>query len=154
VDVLIRIKEVLKIEKEGIEEILEKITPEFEKVVNLLYECKGRVVVTGIGKPGIIGRKFSATLASTGTPSLWFHPAEAIHGDLGMVVKDDVVVALSNSGESEEIVRLIPFVKKIGAKLIGLTGNRTSGLARYSDVFLDIGVSKEACTLGLVPTTA
>jgi len=149
-----RAREVLRIEAQGIVELSERMGSEFERAIDLLYHCQGRVVVTGIGKPGIIGRKFSATLASTGTPSLWLHPVEAVHGDLGMVVKDDVVVAISNSGETEELIKLVPIIKKIGAKLILLTGNAKSTLASHSDVCLDVSVSREACNLGLVPTAS
>lgn len=149
-----RAKDVLQIEASGIQELIDRIDESFEKAVELLYQCKGRVVVTGIGKPGIIGRKISATFASTGTPSLWMHPVEAVHGDMGMVVKDDVVLAISNSGETDELVRLIPLMKKIGTKLIMLTGDPNSTLAKYADICLDVSVSREACTLGLIPTTS
>lgn len=147
-------KEVLRIEASGILELVDRIDKNFEAAVELLYRCKGRVVVTGIGKPGIIGRKISATFASTGTPSLWMHPVEAVHGDLGMVVKDDVVLAISNSGETEELVRLVPLIKKIGARFILLTGSPGSTLAKYADICLDVSVSREACTLGFVPTAS
>ena len=149
-----RVKEVLRIEAQGVLNLVDKVDSSFERAVELLYECKGRIVVTGIGKPGIIGKKFSATLASTGTPSLWLHPVEAVHGDLGMIVAEDVVVGISNSGETEELVRFVPIIKKLGAKLISLTGNPKSTLASSSDICLDISVEKEACTLGLVPTTS
>lgn len=149
-----RAKEVLRIEASGILELVERIRENFLDAVELLYQCKGRVVVTGIGKPGIIARKISATFASTGTPSLWLHPVEAVHGDMGMVVEDDVVLAISNSGETEELVRLVPLIKKIGAKLILLTGNVNSTLAKHADICLDISVSREACTLGLIPTAS
>lgn len=149
-----RAKEVLRIEAEGILGLVNRIDNDFRDAVSLLYKCKGRVVVTGVGKPGIIGRKISATLASTGTPSLWIHPVEAVHGDMGMVVKDDVVLAISNSGETGELVKLIPLIKKIGAKFILLTGNNNSTLAKYADVCLDVSVSREACTLGIVPTAS
>lgn len=149
-----RAKEVLKIEANGILKLINRIDEKFSEAVELLYKCKGRVVVTGIGKPGIIGRKISATFASTGTPSLFLHPVEAAHGDLGMVVKNDVIVAISNSGETEELIRLIPIIKKIGAKLIVLTGNPNSTLSRYSDICIDIFVTQEACRLGLIPTAS
>lgn len=149
-----RAKDVLQIEANGILELIDRINEDFQAAVELLYQCKGRVVVTGIGKPGIIGRKISATFASTGTPSLWMHPVEAVHGDMGMVLKDDVVLAISNSGETEELVRLIPIIKKIGAKLIVLAGNPGSTLAKHADIYLDVSVSREACTLGLIPTTS
>ncbi len=149
-----RAREVLKIESDAIASLIDRIDDKFKDAVELIYGCSGRVVVTGMGKPGIIGRKISATLASTGTPSLFLHPAEAIHGDLGMVTKDDVVVAISNSGETAEITKLLSTIKKIGAKLIALTGNLESTLAKNSDVALNVGVDKEACPLGLAPTAS
>ncbi len=147
-------KEVLQIEADAIKALTKHLDGNFEKAVNLLLDCRGRVIVTGMGKPGIIGRKISATLASTGTPSLSMHPAEAVHGDLGMVVKDDVVIAISNSGETEELKKLLPTVKKIGAKLIAFTGNLKSTLAQHSDVALYVGVAKEAGPIALVPTAS
>lgn len=149
-----RAKEVLRIEASGILELVDRIDKNFERAVDMLYQCKGRVVVTGIGKPGIIGRKIQATFASTGTPSLWMHPVEAVHGDMGMVIKDDVVLVISNSGETEELVRLVPLIKKIGAKLIVFTGDPNSTLAKHADIYLDISVSREACKLGLIPTSS
>lgn len=146
-----RAKEVLKIESESIKRLSSRINKDFEKAVNMIFACKGRVVVTGMGKAGIIGNKISATLASTGTPSLWLHSAEAIHGDLGRVRKNDIVIAISNSGETEEIVKLIPNIKKIGAKLIAMTGNMRATLAKNSDSVLDVSIKKEACPLGLAP---
>jgi arabinose-5-phosphate isomerase len=120
----------------------------------LILKTKGRVVVSGMGKTGIIAQKFSATLASTGTPSLFLHSAEAVHGDLGKVTSEDVVIILSNSGQGEEIKQLLPLLKKIGSKIIALTGNKDSILAKYSDVVLDVGVKQEACPLGLAPTAS
>ena len=149
-----RAKEVLRIESEAIASLIARIDERFTNAVKMVCECRARVVITGMGKPGIVARKISATLASTGTPSLFLHPAEAVHGDLGMVTKDDVVVAISNSGETEEIVKLLSTIKKIGAQLIALTGNLASTLARNSDVALDIGVYREACPLGLAPTAS
>jgi len=149
-----RAKEVLRIESEAISALIERLGPDFQKAVEHLYDCKGRIVVTGMGKGGIIGQKVSATLSSIGHPSLWLHPAEAIHGDLGRVIKEDVVIAISNSGETEEILRLLPTIKKIGVKLISLTGNIKSTLAKNSDITLDISVREEACPLGLVPTAS
>jgi arabinose-5-phosphate isomerase len=149
-----RAKEVLKIESEAISNLIKRIDKGFCKAVELLHCCKGRVVVTGMGKAGIIGQKISATLSSIGRPSLWLHPAEAIHGDLGRVIKQDVVIAISNSGETEEILKLLPTIKKIGVKVISLTGNLKSRLAENSDVALDISVRQEACPLGLVPTAS
>ena len=147
-------KKVLLIEKEAIHELIERIDENFDRALDALCSCKGRVVVTGMGKPGIIGRKISATLASTGTPSIFLHPAEAVHGDLGMVRENDVVLAISNSGETEEITRLLPLIKQIGAVLISLTGKTTSALAEYSDIILDISIKEEACPLGLAPTAS
>ena len=147
-------KEVLKIEAQAIQGLSRKIGASFNEAVVLLARCPGRVIVTGMGKGGIIGQKISATLSSTGTPSLFLHSAEAIHGDLGRVTKEDVVLAISNSGETEEVIRMLPLIKKIGAKLIALTGNVKSTLAKHSDVVLDVSVKKEACPLGLAPTAS
>lgn len=147
-------KEVLKIEVEAILGILERLNKEFIKAIEILKSCKGKVVATGMGKAGIIAQKFSATLSSTGTTSIWLHPAEAVHGDLGRVLKEDIVVIFSYSGETEEIKGLLPFLKKIGSKIISFTGNKNSCLAQYSDVTLDVKVEREACPLGLAPTTS
>lgn len=149
-----RAKEVLKVEAEAIRDLIERINGDFQRATEILYACKGRIVVTGMGKAGIIAQKISATLSSIGCPSLWLHPAEAIHGDMGRVVKEDVVLALSNSGETEELIRLLPAIKEIGTQLISLTGNTASTLARNSDITLDVGVQAEACPLGLVPTAS
>lgn len=149
-----RAKEVLRIESEAIANLAKRLNKDFQKATELLYGCRGRIVVTGMGKAGIIGQKISATLSSIGRPSLWLHPAEAIHGDLGRVSKEDVVVAISNSGETEELLSLLPNIKKIGATLISLTGNLKSTLAKNSDIVLDISVKEEACPLGLVPTAS
>ena len=146
-----RAREVLKIEADSIKRLSSRINRDFEKAVNLIFSSKDRVVVTGMGKAGIIGNKISATLASTGTPSLWLHSGEAIHGDLGRVRKQDIVIAISNSGETEEIVKLIPNIKKMGVKLIAITGNIRSTLAKNSDAVLDVSIKKEACPLGLAP---
>jgi len=146
-----RARAVLKIEADSIRRLSSRINSDFEKAVSLIFACKGRVVVTGMGKAGIIGQKISATLASTGTPSLWLHSAEAIHGDLGRVRRKDIVVAISQSGETEEIVRLIPHIKKIEARLISITGRITSTLAKNSDAILDVTIKEEACPLGLAP---
>jgi len=149
-----RAREVLRIESEAIFSLIKRLDRGFQKAVDMLYSCRGRIVVTGMGKGGIIGQKISATLSSIGRPSLWLHPAEAIHGDLGRVIKGDVVLAISNSGETEEILRLLPTIKKIGARLISLTGNLKSTLAKNSDITLDVSVREEACPLGLVPTAS
>lgn len=147
-------KKVLKIERDAITRTIGRVDSSFDKAVNIIYKIKGRVIVTGMGKPGFIAQKISATLSSTGTPSLHFHPAEALHGDLGRVTRDDLVLALSNSGETEEIIRFLPIVKKIGAKLIAMTGGAKSTLANGADCVLDVSVEKEACPLGLAPTAS
>ncbi len=147
-------RRVLKIEAEAINSLSRRLGLEFNKSIELLARCSGKVIVTGMGKGGVIGQKISATLSSTGTPSLFLHSAEAIHGDLGRVSKEDVIIAISNSGETEEIIRFLPLIKKIGAKLIALTGNIRSTLAKYSDVVLDVSVKHEACPLGLAPTAS
>ncbi len=149
-----RAKEVLRIEAAAVSSLIKRVDANFEKAVKLMLACKGKVVVTGMGKPGFISAKISATLSSTGTPSLYLHPADAIHGDLGRVTKDDVVLAISNSGETEEIIRLLPTLKKIGARLIAMVGNTESSLARYSDVVLNVAVKREACPLNLAPTAS
>lgn len=149
-----RAREVFKIEAEAVAALANKLDDNFIQAVEAIYNCKGRVVVTGMGKAGIIGQKISATLSSLGTPSIWLHSAEAIHGDLGRVTKDDIVIALSNSGETEETKSLIPILKKIGARIIAITGNKDSSLAKYSDLVLDVSVKKEACPLGLAPTSS
>lgn len=149
-----RAKEVFRIEAEAVAALANKLDHNFTQAVEAIYNCKGRVVVTGMGKAGIIGQKISATLSSLGTPSVWLHSAEAIHGDLGRVTKDDIVIALSNSGETEETKSLIPLIKKIGARIIAITGNRNSGLAKHSDLVLDVSVKREACPLGLAPTSS
>ncbi|MFC1666770.1 SIS domain-containing protein [Candidatus Omnitrophota bacterium] len=146
-----RAKQVLKIEANSIKELASRINKDFEKAINLIFASKGRVVVTGMGKAGIIGSKISATLSSTGTPSLWLHSAEAVHGDIGRVRKQDTVIAVSKSGETEETIRLIPHIKKIGARLIAITGNTRSTLAKNSDATLDVSIKEEACPLGLAP---
>ncbi len=149
-----RAKEILTIEGEAVLKLREKVSEDFERAVEMILNCKGRVIITGMGKPGIIGRKISATLASTGTPSLVMHAADAIHGDLGMVTKDDVVVVISNSGKTEEITRLLPIIKKIGAVLIAMTGDIRSPLSEHSDCVLDCGVNAEACPFNLAPTAS
>lgn len=147
-------REVLKIESDAVKDLISRLDENFDRAVEAIYRTEGHVVIMGMGKPGLIGQKISATLASTGTPSLFLHPAEAVHGDLGKVTKEDIVVAISNSGETEEVARVIPFIKKIGARLIALTGNTRSTLAKYSDIVLDVGVKKEACPMGLAPTAS
>lgn len=147
-------RQVLETEIEGISNLKKHLSKDFLSAVEILASCDGMVVVTGMGKAGIIGQKFSATLSSTGTSSFWLHPAEAVHGDLGRIRENDVVIALSYSGETDEIKHLIPFVKKIGAKIIAITGSVKSGLAKHSDSVIAVRVDKEACALGLAPTTS
>ena len=153
-NVIKRAKEVLEIEAQAIKLLKNRLDNNFSKAIGLILKNKGRVVVSGMGKTGIIAQKFSATLASTGTPSLFLHTAEAIHGDLGKVTNDDIVVILSNSGSGDEMKQLLPLLKKIGSPIISLTGNTKSVLAKYSDVVLDVSVKKEACILGLAPTAS
>jgi len=154
INVFKRAKEVLDIEASAIKALSSRIGRNFKKALEIILKSKGRVVVSGMGKTGIIAQKLSATLASTGTPSLFLHIAEAIHGDLGKVTSEDVVIVISNSGSGEEIKQLLPLLKKIGAGIIALTGNTKSLLAEYSDVVLDVSVKKEACPLGLAPTAS
>lgn len=154
INVIRRAKEVLDIEAGAIKGLKRRIGRNFEKALQVILKTKGRIVVSGMGKTGIIAQKFSATLASTGTPSLFLHTAEAIHGDLGKVTADDAVIIISNSGATEEMRQLLPLLKKIGCKVIALTGNTKSILAKYSDVVLDVSVKKEACPLGLAPTAS
>jgi arabinose-5-phosphate isomerase len=151
-------RETLQIEADAIlalrDRLPEDATNRFAMAVELLLSCTGRVVVSGIGKSGHIARKIAATLASTGTPALFIHPAEAAHGDLGMVTENDAFVAISNSGETSELMSIVPIVKRMGAKLIAMTGNDASGLAQLADVHLNVGVTKEACPLNLAPTAS
>jgi arabinose-5-phosphate isomerase len=147
-------REVLRTEARAIDGLVERLGESFDRAVGLIHDCTGRVVVTGMGKSGIIGKKVAATLSSTGTPALFLHPAEAVHGDLGMLVKGDVVLALSNSGETAELLRLNEFIRRIGATLLALTGAPESTLARHADLVLDVGISSEACPLDLAPTAS
>ncbi|MBM3245968.1 MAG: KpsF/GutQ family sugar-phosphate isomerase [Candidatus Omnitrophica bacterium] len=149
-----RAREVLDIEAEAVKNLKSNIGKEFIRALDLILKTKARVVVSGMGKTGIVAQKFSATLASTGTPSLFLHSAEAAHGDLGKVTREDIVIILSNSGQGEQMKQLLPLLKKIGCKIIALTGNKNSILAKYSDVVLDVSVKKEACPLGLAPTAS
>ena len=146
--------ETLKIEAEAVENLIPRVDEEFIAAVEEILKCKGRVVVTGMGKSGHVGKKIAATLASTGTPAFFLHPAEAYHGDLGMVTENDVVIAISNSGESSEIVNILPVIRRIGAKIIAMCGRKISSLGKNSDYFINIGVEREACTLGLAPTAS
>jgi arabinose-5-phosphate isomerase len=154
INIIKRAKEVLEIESRAIAALAARIDENFVRAVNLIAHSKGRVVVSGMGKTGIIAQKFSATLSSTGTPSLFLHLAEAAHGDLGKVTSDDVVVILSNSGATAEVKQLLPFLKKIGSPIIALTGKADSPLAKYSNIVLDVSVRKEACPMGLAPTAS
>jgi len=147
-------RQVCEVEVEAIVEMSERINEKFSEVVNRILACNGRVIVCGIGKSGIIGRKVSCTLASTGTPSFFMHAAEAFHGDLGMIKKEDILLLISYSGETEEILKIIPFLKENGNRIISMTGNANSTLASNSDYHLDINVKKEACPLDITPTTS
>ncbi|MBR6906436.1 MAG: KpsF/GutQ family sugar-phosphate isomerase [Selenomonadaceae bacterium] len=146
--------EALKIEADAVERLTERIDDEFERAVQAILDCSARVVVTGMGKSGHIGRKMAATFASTGTPSFFMHPGEAFHGDLGMVTEHDVVIAISHSGESSEIVNILPVIRRIGAVIVAMCGRRDSSLGKNCDYFVDIGVEREACPLGLAPTAS
>lgn len=147
-------KRVLKIEADAILDLISRMDDRFVKAVQLCHGCQGRLVIIGMGKSGLIGKKIAATLASTGTPAFFLHPAEGIHGDLGMVSKEDIALLISNSGETEEILRILPSLKRLNLKLITLTGNIKSTLAKLSDVVLDVAVREEACSLGLAPTAS
>lgn len=147
-------RRVLRIEAAAIEDMLARLDASFERAVDLLFECKGRVVVSGIGKSGLIGRKISATFASTGTPSFFMHPADALHGDLGMLAPEDVLLAISYGGETEEIVALVPNLKRLEIPILSLTGKPDSTLAKASKVVLDVSVKEEACSLNLAPTAS
>ncbi len=149
-----RASRILAIEAGAISALRAKLDDNFCRAVDLLLQATGKVVLTGIGKSGLIGRKIAATFASTGTPAFFLHPVEGMHGDIGMVRQGDVVIALSNSGETEEIVRLLPVFKRLGMSVIAVTGNPASSLARHADVALDAGVREEACPLGLAPTAS
>jgi len=146
--------ETLKLEAEAVENLIPRVDNEFVAAVEEILKCKGRVIVTGMGKSGHVGRKIAATLASTGTPAFFLHPAEAFHGDLGMVTENDIVVAISNSGESSEIVNILPIIRRIGAKIIAMCGKKNSSLGKNADYFVNIGVEREACILGLAPTSS
>ncbi|HYL62788.1 MAG TPA: KpsF/GutQ family sugar-phosphate isomerase [Candidatus Methylomirabilis sp.] len=147
-------RRVLKIESQAINDVLARLDTAFEKTVDLLFACKGRVAVTGMGKSGIVGRKISATLSSTGTPSFFLHPAEALHGDLGMLARGDVILAVSYAGETREIISLLDALKRLEISMVALTGNPKSTIAQASEVFLDVSVSEEACPLNLAPTAS
>jgi arabinose-5-phosphate isomerase len=145
---------VLRLEAESIAALRQRLDDRFVRAVELMHGCRGRVIVTGMGKSGLIGRKIAATLASTGTPAYFLHPAEGVHGDIGMVAKDDLVLGLSNSGETDEVLAVLPAIKRLGIPLILLTGSPGSTLARQADVVLDVGVTEEACPINLAPTSS
>ena len=146
--------ETLKLEAQAVENLIPRIDDDFVAAVEDILECKGRIILSGMGKSGHIGRKIAATLASTGTPAFFMHPAEAFHGDLGMVTEHDIVIAISNSGESSEIVNILPIIRRIGAKIIAMCGKKNSSLGTNCDHFINIGVEREACNLGLAPTSS
>ena len=146
--------EVFDIEANAILRLKNSLGRDFDKAIDILYNCKGRVIITGMGKSGLIGKKIAATLTSTGTPSYFLHPAESTHGDSGIITKDDVVIAISNSGETQELLNLLPLIKRFGVQIISMTGNLTSTLAKAGECVLDISVEKEACPLGKAPTAS
>ncbi|GAB6099442.1 KpsF/GutQ family sugar-phosphate isomerase [Halanaerocella petrolearia] len=147
-------QEVLKIETDAIKGVSKSIDQEFVNVVQEILDCSGRVIMTGMGKSGFIAEKLAATLSSTGTPAFFLHPAEAVHGDLGMVTEDDIVIAISNSGETEEVVEILPVIKRIGAQIVSITGNLDSTLAQTGDYSLKVAIEQEACPLDLAPTAS
>lgn len=147
-------KRVLAIEARAVQALIDRLDEQFSKAVDLLFQCKGKVVVSGMGKSGLIGQKIAATMASTGTPAFFLHPAEGIHGDLGMLGRSDVLIAISNSGETKEILQLLPYVERMGIAVVSMTGRSSSTLAKNSDVALDVSVSEEACPMGLAPTAS
>jgi arabinose-5-phosphate isomerase len=147
-------RRVIQIEADAVEALAARLDDRFAQAVEMILACTGRVVVTGMGKSGLICQKMAATMASTGTPAIFLHPAEGVHGDLGMLMKGDVVVAVSNSGETEEITRILPIIKRMGLPLVAMAGNSASTLARTGDVFLDISIKEEACPLQLAPTAS
>lgn len=153
-DAIKRAKEVLKIEAQSILRLIDKIDNKFSHAVELIYKSKGRVIITGIGKSGLIGHKIAATLTSTGTQAIFLHPVEGIHGDLGIVTKEDILLAISNSGETSELMPIISSVRHIGAPIIAFTGKMSSSLAKSSDIAIDVSVEKEACPFGLAPTSS
>lgn len=147
-------RKVIQAEAAAVAALAGRLDSSFEKAVQMILASSGRVVVSGMGKSGLIGQKIASTMASTGTPAFFLHPAEGIHGDLGMIMTGDVVIGISNSGETEELLRILPVIKRLGASLIAMSGNPASNLARSSDVFLDVSVAEEACPLGLAPTSS
>jgi arabinose-5-phosphate isomerase len=146
--------DVLKTEGEAVLGLREKINEEIYEAVEEILSCRGKVVITGIGKSGAVGRKMASTFASTGTPSVFLHPAEAMHGELGLLSSDDIVILISYNGETEELINIIPFLKRLGIKLIALTGNPNSSIGKASDIVIDVGVEREACPFGIAPTSS
>ncbi len=153
-NLIARARDVLRIEAESILNLVDKVEASFARAVNIIYESHGRVIITGIGKSGLVGKKIVATLTSTGTQAIFLHPVEGIHGDLGIVTKDDVVIAISNSGETAELNLIVSTIRRIGTPIIALTGCLSSSLAHHADVTIDVGVEKEACPFGLAPTSS
>jgi len=152
--ILAEAKRVIMVEAQAVAALAERLDASFQQSVELILASKGRVVVTGMGKSGLVGQKIASTMASTGTPAFFLHPAEGIHGDLGMIMTGDVVIAISNSGETDELLRILPSIKRLGARLIAMSGNPDSTLAKAGDYFLDVSVKEEACPLGLAPTAS
>lgn len=153
-DIIEEARRVLRVEAQSLLDLAERIDENFSQAVELLYQCKGKVVLMGMGKSGLVGRKIASTFASTGTPAFFIHPAEGVNGDFGMLAKEDVIIAISNSGETRELLEVLPLIKRYGNRLITLTGNVKSTLAKAGDVHLDIRVKEEACPLGLAPTAS
>jgi len=153
-DIVKEAKRVLRVEAQSLLDLAERIDENFSQAVELLYQCKGKVVLMGMGKSGLVGRKIASTFASTGTPAFFLHPAEGVNGDFGMLAKEDVIIAISNSGETRELLEVLPLIKRYGNRLITLIGNTNSTLAKAGDVNLDIRVKEEACPLGLAPTAS
>ena len=151
---ILEARKVLEIEAQAVADLKDRISDNFEKAVGLIFDCQGKVIISGIGKSGLICQKIASTLSSTGTPAIFLHPSEGMHGDLGIIARGDVMVAVSNSGETEEILNLLPLVRRMGNKLIAFTGKPQSTLARVADVVIDVGVKEEACPLGLAPTAS
>lgn len=153
-NIITEAQRVIRVEADALNAMANRIDAAFARAVDLILSSPGRVIVSGMGKSGLIGQKIASTMASTGTPAFFLHPAEGIHGDLGMIMTGDVVIAISNSGETDEVLRILPAIKRLGAHLVCMAGNPLSALARSSDVFLDVSVSEEACPLGLAPTAS
>jgi arabinose-5-phosphate isomerase len=153
-NMLAEARKLIQAEAAAVAALADRLDHSFEQAVQLILDCRGRVVVTGMGKSGLVGQKIASTMASTGTPAFFLHPAEGIHGDLGMIMGGDVVIAISTSGETEELLRILPTIKRLGVRLIAMSGNPASNLARAADLFLDVSVAEEACPLGLAPTSS